>query len=392
MTTTAGSSGSITMHSLDRLRRWRVLAAFVAAFASCATATAAPPLDKLRLPDGFRVELLTDAVPNARQMTLGRSADGKGIVYVGSASAGKVYAVEYGTSGRANVRTIAASLQLPTGVAYRDGALFVGALARVLRFDGIDDKLAAPPAPVVVSDSFPSETHHGRRFLAFGPDGKLYVSVGAPCNVCLPDERHGVIQRMNVDGSAIETVARGVRNSVGFDWSPVDRMLWFTDNGRDMLGDDLPADELDRVTRTGEHFGYPFCHQGDSPDPEFGAQRPCSEFTAPAAKLGAHVAALGMRFYGGTQFPAAYRGNIFIAEHGSWNRSKKSGYQVVRVAVDAQGRAATPEPFLQGFLQVDGNGRETVWGRPADVLPLPDGSLLVSDDVAGAIYRVRYGQ
>jgi len=390
MTTTAASNGSLTMDSLERLRRWGVRAALVAASASCATAIAAPQLDKLRVPDGFRVELLTDAVPNARQMTLGRSADGKGIVYVGSASAGKVYAVEYGPSGRADVRTIAASLQLPTGVAYRDGALFVGALARVLRFDGIDDKLAAPPAPVVVSDRFPSETHHGRRFIAFGPDGKLYVAVGAPCNVCLPDERHGVIQRMNVDGSAIETVARGVRNSVGFDWSPVDRTLWFTDNGRDMLGDDLPADELDRVTRPGEHFGYPFCHQGDSPDPEFGAQRACSEFTAPAAKLGAHVAALGMRFYGGVQFPATYRGNIFIAEHGSWNRSRKSGYQVVRVAVDAQGRAGAPEPFLQGFLQVDASGRETVWGRPADVLPLPDGSLLVSDDLVGAIYRVRY--
>ncbi len=377
--------------SLHRVRRGRVRAALVAGLSVCTAAGAAPQLDKLRMPDGFRVELLTDAVPNARQMTLGRSADGKGIVYVGSASAGKVYAVEYEASGRANVRTIAAGLQLPTGVAYREGALFVAALARVMRFDGIDDKLAAPPAPVLVSDRFPSETHHGRRFIAFGPDGKLYVPVGAPCNICLPDDRHGVIQRMKVDGSAIETVARGVRNSVGFDWSPVDRTLWFTDNGRDMLGDDLPADELDRVTRTGEHFGFPFCHQGDFPDPEFGAQRPCSEFTAPAAKLGAHVAALGMRFYVGTQFPAAYRGNIFIAEHGSWNRSKKSGYRVVRVAVDGQGRAAAPEPFMQGFLQVDGNGRETVWGRPADVLPLPDGSLLVSDDLAGAIYRVRYG-
>jgi len=376
---------------IARLRRWRATAVFVAAIGAGAGAAAAPQIDKLRVPDGFRVELLTDAVPNARQMTLGRSAEGQGIVYVGSASAGKVYAVEYGASGRATVRTVAAGLQLPTGVAYREGALFVGSLARVLRFDGIDDKLAAPPAPTVVTDRFPTETHHGRRFIAFGPDGKLYVPVGAPCNICLPDERHGVIQRMNVDGSAIETVARGVRNSVGFDWSPVDRTLWFTDNGRDMLGDDLPADELDRVTKTGEHFGYPFCHQGDSPDPEFGAQRSCSEFTAPAAKLGAHVAALGMRFYGGTQFPAAYRGNIFIAEHGSWNRSSKSGYRVVRVAVDGQGRAASPEPFLQGFLQVEGSGRETVWGRPADVLPLPDGSLLVSDDLAGAIYRVRYG-
>jgi glucose/arabinose dehydrogenase len=376
--------------SLIRVRRWRACAVVAAALGAAAPAVAAPQLDKLRVPAGFRVELLTDAVANARQMTLGRSAADKGIVYVGSASAGKVYAVEYEASGRANVRTIAAGLQLPTGVAYRDGALFVGAGARVLRLDGIDDKLAAPPAPVLVSDRFPSDTHHGRRFIAFGPDAKLYVSVGAPCNVCLPDDRHGVIERMNVDGSAIETVARGVRNSVGFDWSPVDRTLWFTDNGRDMLGDDVPADELNRVTRTGEHFGFPFCHQGDVPDPEFGAQRPCSDSTAPAAKLGAHVAALGMRFYGGGLFPAAYRGNIFIAEHGSWNRSRKSGYQVVRVAVDGQGRAGPAEPFLQGFLQVDGNGRESVWGRPADVLPLPDGSLLVSDDLAGAIYRIRY--
>ena len=391
MTTPASSGAATTTPALGRTRRWRVPAVFTAALAACAIASAAPQLDALRLPDGFRVELLTDTVPNARQMTLGRSGDGKGIVYVGSAGAGKVYAVEYGASGRGTVRTIAAGLQLPTGVAYRDGALFVGALARVLRFDAIDDKLASPPAPVLVSDRLPSDMHHGRRFIAFGPDGKLYVSIGAPCNICLADERHGVIERMNVDGSAIETVARGVRNSVGFDWSPVDRTLWFTDNGRDMLGDDLPADELDRVTRTGEHFGFPFCHQGDSADPEFGAQRPCGEFTAPAAKLGAHVAALGMRFYEGTQFPAAYRGNIFIAEHGSWNRSRKSGYQVVRVVVDGQGRAAAPEPFLQGFLQVDGNGREAVWGRPADVLPLPDGSLLVSDDLAGAIYRVRYG-
>jgi glucose/arabinose dehydrogenase len=349
------------------------------------------PIDKLRLPAGFQVEVLTDAVPNARQMTLGRNGEGKGIVYVGSAGAGKVYAVEYGARGAGSVHVVASGLSLPSGVAYRDGKLYVGALARILRFDAIDDRLATPPQAVVVSDKFPGDSHHGRRFIAFGPDGKLYVPVGSPCNICQPDDRHGVIQRIDGDGGAIETVARGVRNSVGFDWDPRDRTLWFTDNGRDQLGDDLPADELDHVTRAGEHFGFPFCHQGDSPDPEFGAQRACSDFTPPAAKLGAHVAALGMRFYGGTQFPAAYRGNIFIAEHGSWNRSRKVGYQVVRVAVDGQGRAAVPEPFLQGFLQVDGSGRETVWGRPADVLPLPDGSLLVSDDLAGAIYRVRYG-
>ncbi|MEO8835631.1 MAG: PQQ-dependent sugar dehydrogenase [Caldimonas sp.] len=371
-------------------RAGRLTAALAGILVAAGAAAATLPIAQLRLPAGFHVEVLTDAVPNARQMTLGRNGDGKGVVYVGSAQAGKVYAVEYGASGPATVKTIASGLQLPSGVAYRDGKLYVGALSRILRFDGIDDRLAAPPRPVVVTDAFPSETHHGRRFIAFGPDGKLYVPVGAPCNVCLPDDRHGVIQRMSAGGGPIETVARGVRNSVGFDWSPRDHTLWFTDNGRDMLGDDLPADELDHVTRPGENFGFPFCHQGDLPDPEFGAQRPCAEFAAPAAKLGAHVAALGMRFYSGTQFPAAYRGNIFIAEHGSWNRSKRSGYRVVRVGVDADGRAGVPEVFAQGWLQVDASGRETVWGRPADVLPLPDGSLLVSDDEAGAIYRIRY--
>jgi glucose/arabinose dehydrogenase len=373
-------------------QRWLLrVAVAVAGSLACAAGQAAPPIEKLQAPPGFRVELLTDAVPGARQMALGRHGGAQGIVYVGS-SRDKVYAVQFGAAGAAtSVRTVASGLALPSGVAYRDGALYIGALSRVLRLDGVDDRLAAPPAPVVVSDRFPDDRHHGRRFIAFGPDGKLYVPVGAPCNVCLPDDRHGVIQRMNADGSgAIETVARGVRNSVGFDWNPADGTLWFTDNGRDMLGDDLPADELDRVTRTGEHFGFPFCHQGDTPDPEFGARRPCSDFTPPVAKLGAHVAALGMRFYGGTQFPAEYRGNVFIAEHGSWNRSSKVGYRVVRVPVDGQGRAGKPEPFLHGFLQVEG-GRESVWGRPADVLPLPDGSLLVSDDQAGAIYRVRYG-
>jgi len=358
-------------------------------------AAAAVKLDQLRLPPGFRIELVTDAVPNARQMALGRWEGGKGTVYVGSMRAGKVYAVEIGAASRATVRTIASDLEMPSGVAWRDGKLYVAAVSKVLRYDGIDDTSSAdaarPRAGVQVGAAFPSETHHGWKFIAFGPDGKLYVPVGAPCNVCVPDDRHGVIQRMNPDGSGLETVARGVRNSVGFDWSPVDQALWFTDNGRDMLGDDLPADELDRVTRIGQHFGFPFCHQGDTPDPEFGKQRACSEFSPPAVKLGAHVAAIGMRFYSGTQFPAAYRGNAFIAEHGSWNRSAKSGYQVVRVSVDAEGRAAAPEPFVQGWLQTGNDGRESVWGRPADVLNLPDGSMLISDDLAGAVYRVRYG-
>ena len=347
-------------------------------------------LDTLRVPAGFHVTLLTDAVPNARQMALGRGTEGKSVLYVGSRSEGKVYAVELQGDKAGRVHTVASGLNMPSGIAWRDGSLYVAAVSKVLRFDAIDGRLAQPPAPVVVTDRLPTESHHGWKFIAFGPDGKLYVPVGAPCNVCEPDERHGVIQRMNGDGSGLETVARGVRNSVGFDWSPADKTLWFTDNGRDMLGDELPSDELNRVTRTGEHFGYPYCHQGDSPDPEFGARHACSEFTGPAAKLGPHVASIGMRFYTGGQFPAAYRGNIFIAEHGSWNRSKKSGYVVARVGVDTQGRAGKPEPFVEGWLQIDASGRESVWGRPADVLVMPDGSLLVSDDLAGAIYRVSY--
>ncbi len=367
---------------------WRLAGALLA-LALCAgsalPARAAVQLDKLRLPAGFRIELLTDAVPNARQMALGRSADGKSVVYVGSRSAGKVYAFEIDGAKAGPVRTIASGLEMPSGVAWREGSLYVAEVSRILRFDAIDGRLAQPPAPVVVNDRFPSERHHGWKFIAFGPDGKLYVPVGAPCNVCETGERHGVIQRMNADGSGLETVARGVRNSVGFDWNPADKALWFTDNGRDMLGDDLPADELNRVAQPGQHFGFPYCHQGNSADPEFGAKRACKEFVAPAALLGAHVAAIGMRFYSGTQFPEAYRGNVFIAEHGSWNRGSKVGYQIARVAVDAQGRAGTPEPFAYGWLQ-----GESAWGRPADVLVMPDGSLLVSDDLAGVIYRIRY--
>ena len=363
------------------------LLALVVGATTLAPAEAAVQLDKLRLPPGFRVELVTDAVPNARQMALGRSGDGRSMVYVGSRSAGKVYAFQL-EGGRAGaVRTIASGLEMPSGVAWRDGSLYVAAVSRILRFDNVDeaDRVGQPPAPVVVTDSLPRDRHHGWKFIAFGPDGALYVPVGAPCNVCEPSERHAVIQRMRPDGSGLETVARGVRNSVGFDWSPADRTLWFTENGRDMLGDDLPADELNRVTRTGEHFGFPYCHQGDTADPDYGARRPCSEFVAPAANLGAHVAAIGMRFYTGSQFPPAYRGNIFIAEHGSWNRSSKVGYRIARVTVDAQGRAGKPETFVDGWLQ-----GESAWGRPADVLVLPDGSLLVSDDLAGAIYRIRY--
>ena len=361
------------------------------ALAACTLATAEPAApERLRVPKGFQIELLTDAVPNARGLALGRFVDGKGVVYAGSMREGKVYAVELDGGRALRVHTLASGLTLPTGVAYRNGSLYVSAVSRILRFDGIDERLANPPTPKVVTDKLPSETHHGAKFIAFGPDGLLYFAVGAPCNVCVPSAAHGNIQRMKPDGGASEVIARGVRNSVGFDWSPLDAKLWFTDNGRDMLGDDLPADELNRIDTTGQHFGFPHCHQGDTPDPDFGAQRRCSEFVAPAAKFSAHVAALGMRFYTGTQFPAEYRNNLLVAQRGSWNRSRRIGYQVVRVVLDEQGRVLRQEPFIEGWLQLDLVGRETVLGRPADVLVLPDGSLLVSDDFGGAIYRVRY--
>jgi len=368
----------------------RLAVAAIVWLACIGGAHAAIAPEALRVPQGFQIDLLTDAVPSARAMTLGRYADGQGVVYVGSMGAGKVYAVEIDQGRARGVHTLVSGLQLPAGVAYRNGQLYVSAVSKILRFDAIDERLQKPLPPVIVTDRLTVETHHGAKFIGFGPDGLLYVAVGAPCNVCVPDAAHGQILRMKPDGSARELVALGVRNSVGFDWSPLDRALWFTDNGRDMLGDDLPSDELNRATQPGQHFGFPYCHQGDVADPEFGARRRCDESVAPVAKLGAHVASLGMRFYSGSQFPADYRGGIFIAEHGSWNRSKKSGYQVVRVVLDAQGRVLRHEPFVQGWLQVDAAGRETVLGRPADVLVLPDGSLLISDDLGGAIYRVRY--
>jgi hypothetical protein len=274
---------------------------------------------------------------------------------------------------------------MPVGVAFRDGNLYVSAVDRILRFDGMSKRLGNPPAPVTVRDDLPKERHHGWKFIAFGPDGRLYVPIGAPCNICKPDpERFMLIASMKPDGTDRRTFARGVRNSVGFDWHPGTRELWFTDNGRDLMGDDLPPDELNHAPRAGLHFGYPYCHGGTIADPEFGGERSCSEFVPPAQNLGAHVAALGMRFYDGQQFPAGYRGQIFIAEHGSWNRSKKSGYRVTLVRLNGN-RAVSYEPFSTGWLQ-----GEAAWGRPVDVLVLPDGSLLVSDDHAGAIYRITY--
>jgi glucose/arabinose dehydrogenase len=345
--------------------------------AQAAAAPAELPLSQLKLPPGFRVELFA-RVPNARQMALGNRT-----LFVGSMHVGKVYAVPLDDPAKPLV--IADGLEMPVGVAFRDGDLYVSAVSRILRLRDIEDRLNQPPRPEVVTQGFPTETHHGWKFIAFGPDGKLYVPVGAPCNICVPDpDRYAAITRLDVTSGRIEVVARGVRNSVGFDWQPQTGELWFTDNGRDWLGDDAPPDELNRLSRPGQHFGYPYCHGGTIADPEFGKTRRCSEFEAPAQNLGAHVASLGMRFYTGRQFPVRYRNAVFIAEHGSWNRSKKSGYRVSVVRLQGK-RAVSYDPFLTGWLQGD-----TAWGRPADLLVMPDGSLLISDDLAGAIYRVTY--
>nr|WP_233804295.1 PQQ-dependent sugar dehydrogenase [Paraburkholderia sp. HP33-1] len=350
--------------------------------AQALTATATLPVEKIKLPPGFHIEVLSDDVPGARAMTLSP----KGILYVGSMD-GRVYALELRNGRLTGRHVIASGLQMPVGVAWHDGALYMSAVSKIVRLDAIDSHLNDPPKPVVVTDKLPSEAHHGWKFIAFGPDGKLYVPQGAPCNICERDpDRFALIGRMDPDGSHYEVVARGIRNSVGFAWHPVTHELWFTDNGRDLLGDDIPNDKLNRAPRLGMNFGFPYCHGGDTPDPEFGKDHPCSEFTPPVVKLGAHVASLGMRFYDGPMYPADYRNNIFIAEHGSWNRSKKVGYRVVRVITDPDGSHAHEQVFAEGWLQPG----ESVWGRPADVLPLPDGSLLISDDTAGAIYRVTY--
>jgi glucose/arabinose dehydrogenase len=345
--------------------------------------SAAAEAQDLSLPPGFRIAVYAADVPNARQMALGPA----GVIFVGSMSQGKVYAVvdRDGDHKADAVHVLASGLTMPSGVAFRDGALYVAAVNRVLRFRDVARDLTRPPTPEVVSEAFPSDTHHGWKFIAFGPDGRLYVPVGAPCNVCpITGPLHATITRLDVGGGRPEVVARGVRNSVGFDFQPGTDELWFTDNGRDWLGDDQPPDELNHLTRPGEHFGFPHCHGDGTRDPEHNGGRACDQFTAPARLLGPHVAAIGMRFYTGTMFPEKYRGGVFIAEHGSWNRSTPVGYRVTFVKVEG-GRATSYEPFAQGWLK-----GATASGRPADVLVMPDGALLVSDDKAGRIYRISY--
>lgn len=349
-----------------------------------AAAQQALPVDRVGLPAGFDIEVFATGVKNARSMALGE----KGTLFVGTRTAGNVYAIKHDGKQAIKVTTIASGLNMPNGVAVKDGALYVAEVDKIWRYDAIEQHLPTPPKPRLIYGKYPTDRHHGWKFIRFGPDGWLYVPVGAPCNICEKADPYSSITRLKPDGSAMEVFARGVRNSVGFDWHPETKELWFTDNGRDMMGDDVPPDELNHAPKAGMHFGYPYCHGGDLPDPEFGDKRRCAEFTPPAKALNAHVAALGMRFYTGTMFPPEYKGRIFIAEHGSWNRSKKSGYRLMTAKVEG-GKVVDHKVFADGFLDV---GADSAWGRPVDVLQMPDGSLLVSDDHADAIYRITYAK
>ncbi|HSD10240.1 MAG TPA: PQQ-dependent sugar dehydrogenase, partial [Candidatus Binatia bacterium] len=343
----------------------------LAAFAQ--SASERYPLDKIKLPAGFHIRLFAGGAANAREMALGKN----GTLFVGTQRAGVVYAiVDRNHDGVADDGLVIASgLVSPNGVAFRDGALYVADAWKILRYDDIESRLEHPPKPIVLYDRYPHDAWHGWKFIAFGPDGLLYVPVGAPCNVCLRDAPYASITRLKADGTGMEVFAAGVRNTVGFDWDPRTKELWFTDNGRDGMGDDIPDDELDHAPRPGMHFGFPYCHAKDVVDPQFGPGHDCAKYAAPQIGLGAHVAALGMRFYGGTMFPDEYRNQIFIAEHGSWNRSQPIGYRVVVARPGERGEKRL-ENFAEGWLEPNGSA----WGRPVDVLGAPDGALLVSDD------------
>src|SRR5262245_31401020 len=343
------------------------------------------PLDKIKVPAGFKVELWAHSMPGARMMTRGD----KGTIFVGTRVIGKVYAVT-NNGGERSVKVIAEGQKQPNGLAFHNGTLYVITVDKALRFDGIEDKLDSPQQ-TDVSDKFnlPESTHHNWKFAAVGPDKKLYIGIGAPCNVCeINTGLHAQIRRQDLDGSNIEIVARGVRNSVGFDWHPQTKELWFTDNGPDWIGNFGPEDELNRVGKNdvGAHYGFPYCHAQGVADPSVKRPGACVGVTMPAALMGPHAGALGMRFYSGAMFPAAYKNTAFIARRGSWNREQKFGYDVAQAKVN--GGKATITPFMTGFLDEKTNA---FWGRPVDVQQLPDGSLLVSDEFNGAIYRVTYG-
>ena len=337
------------------------------------------------MPDGFSITTFASNVPNARQIARGDN----GTVFVGSRRVGSVYAVvdSDGDFIADDVHIVAKDLFLPTGIAFHDGNLYVAEVNRVIAFDGIESRLTDPPSPRIVVDGLPSDKHHGWKFLGFGPDGHLYIPVGAPCNVCEVVDPYGTILQFNMQTKALQVYARGVRNSVGFDWHPLSKKMWFSDNGRDWMGDDVPGCELNRVDTPESHFGFPFVHAVGIADDQFSMPDGLTDIVAPAKVLEAHVAPLGVMFYTGAQFPESYQNALFVAEHGSWNRSKKSGYRIMVAHLDDAENVISYRPFITGWKVGEAN-----WGRPVDLQQLPDGSILISDDYAGVIYRVQYSQ
>jgi glucose/arabinose dehydrogenase len=340
-------------------------------------------LKAIKLPPGFKIEVYASGLPEARQMAWGAN----GTLFVGSFGATNVYAVT-DKGGKREVKTILKGLTMPTGLAFRDGALYVIAIDKLLRYDNAEANLDHMPNPVVVYDDMPPYVAHGWKYLVTDKNGAMYLPFGPPFNIGIPPTSVSQIRRVNSTTGQAEIVALGVRNSVGGDIDPRSGDYWFTENARDWVSDDLPSDKLNHISKMGQHFGYPYCHQGDLPDPKFAMGHACSEFTAPVVNLGAHVAPLGMKFYTGSQFPAEYKNNIFIALHGSWNRHQYQGARIERVIVDADGKNAKQEVFATGWL----TGQRDYSGRPDDILLAPDGSLMVSDDWAGAIYRISYAK
>jgi len=341
------------------------------------------PITKLKLPRGFAVEIWASGMPGARAMARGP----QGKVYIGTRGIGRVYEVtDEGT--RRSSRIVVDRLTQPAGVAVRGDSLYVFAINRVLRFDGIESNPGVQPVDMTTAFNLPPQQHHNWKYIAFGPDGKLYVPFGAPCNICEPPAEYAQIRRYNPDGSGMEVIARGVRNTVGFDWHPKTKELWFTDHGRDWMGDNGPEDELNRISRTGLNFGYPYCHAKGVPDADIKKADPCKGVTLPVTTMGPHAAAMGVLFYTGKMFPKEYQNTMFIARKGSWNRTVKFGFDVVNVRPSADGKSAAVKPFMTGFLEDPKTAK--FWGRPAYLLQMPDGSVLVSDEQLGAIYRVSY--
>ena len=342
------------------------------------------PVASFKLPPGFKAEIWATGMPGARAMA--RAENGK--IYLGTRGIGRVYELTDNGSTRSS-RVVVDKLVQPSGVAYANGALYVMAIDKVLRYDGIASNPGVAPVDMTAVFQLPKEQHHNWKYIAFGPDGKLYVPFGAPCNICEPSAEYAQIRRYNADGSGMEVIARGVRNTQGFAWHPETREMWFTDHGRDWMGDDGPADELNRLTRVGQNFGFPYCHADGIADRDFPKANACADVTLPVQTMGPHAAAMGAHFYTGTMFPAEYRNTLFVARKGSWNRTQKFGYDVVTVRTDAQGNNPSVKAFMTGFLDPS---NDNFSGRPTYMLQLPDGSLLISDEQLGAIYRITYGQ